>query len=93
MLTVTEAAKDKLMETLLANTDDQEAGLRLIMKPLGQLGLVLDRESPGDSVIEYEGLKLLLVENEVAELLQEATLDIQYAPDGPKLTIFQGQQS
>lgn len=90
MLTVTEAAKDILMETLLANTDDQEAGLRLIMKPPGQLGLVLDRESPGDSVIEYEGLKLLLVENDVAELLQEATLDIQDAPDGPKLTIFQG---
>jgi len=93
MLTVTEAAKDKLMETLLANTDDREAGLRLTMKPPGQLGLVLDKESPGDSVVEHEGLKLLLVEHEVAELLQEATLDVQDAPDGPKLTIFQGQQS
>ena len=91
MLTVTEAAKDKLMETLLANTDDREAGLRLTMKPPGQLGLVLDRELPDDSVVEHEGLKLLLVEHEVAELLQEATLDVQDTPDGPTLTIFQGQ--
>jgi len=91
MLTVTEAAKDKLMEALLANTDDQEVGLRLSMEPPGKLGLMLDRESPGDSVVEHEGLKLLLVEHEVAELLQEATLDVQDTPDGPTLTIFQGQ--
>lgn len=90
MLTVTEAAKDKLMETLLASTDDQEIGLRLSMKPPGQLGLVLDRESPADNVIEHEGLKLLLVEPELVELLQEATLDVQDTPGGPKLTISQG---
>jgi Fe-S cluster assembly iron-binding protein IscA len=87
MLTVTEGAKDKLKETLLANTDDRDAGLRLKMQPSGQLGLVLDKESPGDSVVEDEGLKLLLMEHQVAELLQDATLGVQNAPDGPKLTI------
>ena len=91
MLTVTEAAKDKLMETLLANTDDREAGLRLTMKPPGQLGLVLDRGLPTDEVVEHEGLKLLLVEPELVELLEEATLDVQDAPDGSTLTILQGQ--
>jgi Fe-S cluster assembly iron-binding protein IscA len=89
MLTVTDAAKDKLMETLLANTDDREAGLRLMMKKPGQLGLVLDRESAGDTIIEHEGLKLLLVEHKVVELLQEATLDIQETADGSRLTLFQ----
>ena len=93
MLTVTEAAKQLLKETLLANTDDQEAGLRLTMKSPGQLGLVLDRQSPGDSVIEYEGSKVLLLEHEIAELLKEVTLDVQDTPDGPQLAIFQGQKS
>ena len=93
MLKVTESAKQKLRETLLANTDDREAGLRLKMKSSGQLGLVLDRGSPADSIVEHEGSKVLIVEHELAELLQEATLDIQDTPDGPKLTIFQGQKS
>jgi len=93
MLRVTEGAKDKLMETLLANTDDREAGLRLTMKPPGQLGLVLDRELPDDSVVEHEGLKLLLVEPELVELLEGVTLDVQDTPDGPKLALVQGQQS
>lgn len=91
MLTVTEAAKDKLMEVLLANTDDREVGLRLTMKPPGQLGLILDRGLPTDQVVEHEGLKLLLVEPELVELLQEATLDVQDTPDGPKLTISRGR--
>jgi len=93
MLTVTEAAKQRLKETLLANTDDREAGLRLKMKPPGQLGLVLDRQSPADSVVEYEGLKVLLVEAEMADLLQEATLDVQNTSNGTKLAIFQGDRS
>jgi Fe-S cluster assembly iron-binding protein IscA len=92
LLTVTEAAKDKLMETLLANTDDREAGLRLTMKPPGQLGLVLDRGLPTDEVVEHEGLKLLLVEPELVDLLQGATLDVQDTPDGPNLVISQEQR-
>jgi Fe-S cluster assembly iron-binding protein IscA len=91
MLTVTEAAKQRLKETLLANTDDQDAGLRLKMKSPGELGLVLDRQSPADSVVEYEGLKVLLVEHEIADLLQTATLDVQNTSNGTKLAIFQGE--
>ena len=89
MLMVTEAAKQKLKETLLNNTEDQTAGLRLKIKSPGQFGLVLDNQSPADDVIEHKGLKVLLVGQEIAELLQEATLDVQDTPDGPRLTIFQ----
>jgi Fe-S cluster assembly iron-binding protein IscA len=91
MLTVTEAAKQRLKETLLANTDDREAGLRLKMKSPGQLGLVLDRQLPADSIVEYKGLKVLLVEHEIADLLQEATLDVQNTSNGTKLAISQGE--
>jgi Fe-S cluster assembly iron-binding protein IscA len=88
MLTVTDNAKDKLMETLLANTDDREIGLRLSMKSPGRLGLVLDRESPTDDVIEHEGLKLLMVGTELVGLLEGATIDVQDTPDGPKLVVL-----
>ena len=91
MITVTERAKDKLMMTLIESTDDREEGLRLKMKATGQLGLVLDKESPDDNTIEHEGLKLLMVGHELDELLQGVTLDVRDTPDGPRLTILQGQ--
>ena len=88
MLTVTDNAKDKLMETLLLNTDDREIGLRLSMKSPGQLGLVLDKGLPTDEVVEHEGLKVLLVEPELVELLEGATFDVQDTPEGSKLVVF-----
>jgi Fe-S cluster assembly iron-binding protein IscA len=91
LLTVTERAKDKLMMTLLENTVDKEEGLRLKMKSPGQLGLVLDKESPDDNTIEHEGLKLLIVGHELGKLLQGVTLDVRDTPDGPRLTILKTQ--
>ena len=69
MLTVTETAKQLLKETLLAHSDDPEAGLRLSMKPPGQLGIMLDSEAEGDQVVEHEGAKVLLVASELAPIV------------------------
>ena len=91
MLTVTEAARDKLKETLKANTSDQETSLRLTMKPPGQLGLVLDKISSADSVVEHEGTKVLIISHEIAELLGRAKLDVEETPDGNTLKIIQDQ--
>jgi Fe-S cluster assembly iron-binding protein IscA len=44
MLTVTEGAKQRLKELLLASTNDPDFGVRLVLKASGQTGLVLDRE-------------------------------------------------
>lgn len=89
MLTVTESAKRNLKEILLATTDDSEFGLRLSMKPRGQLGLmlVLDREAPGDYVVKHEGLKALLVKEELVPLVDGVTIGTQDTPEGPRLTI------
>jgi Fe-S cluster assembly iron-binding protein IscA len=89
MLTVTDEAKAKLRKTLLSNTDDREEGLRLKVKAPGKIGLVIDRQLPNDRVIEHEGLKILIVEYEIGELLNSATLDVQHSPEGEKLTLFQ----
>ncbi len=89
MLTVTEAAKQKLKATLLTHTRDYENGLRLKVKSPGNIGLVLDKPSPSDTVVEYEGLKVLLIEKEVGKLFNKATLDLHKNGDSKKLTIYQ----
>ena len=88
MITVTDSAKEELKKTLLAHVDNPEVGLRLTIKPPGQFGLLLEREVPGDQVVEHEGSKVLLVSQELAGLLEGATLDIEDTPDGPKLVMF-----
>ncbi len=87
MLTVTEEAKQILKEKLLANTDDPELVLRLKGEPGGQLGLVLDREAPGDYVVEQEEARVLLIGKELTDVVDELTLGTEDTPEGPKLVI------
>ena len=87
MLTVTEEAKQILKEKLLANTDDPELILRLKGEPGGQLGLVLDREAPGDYVVEQEEARVLLIGKELTDVVDELTLGTEDTPEGPKLVI------
>ena len=87
MLTVTDSAKEHLKETLLGNTDDPEIGIRIRLGPGRQFGLVLDREAEGDQIVEHDGLKVLLVGQELATIVELVTLDVQDTPDGPKLIV------
>ena len=90
MLNVTDSAKRHLKELLLDKTDDPDFGVRLTVGAPGQIGLVLDRAGPSDQVVEYEGAKVLLVGQEEAQLLPEATLDTQDTPEGRKLIFSKG---
>ena len=87
MLTVTEDAKQILKEKLLANTDDPEMCLRLKGEPGGQIGLVLDKETLGDDVVEHEETKVLLIGGELADVVDQLTLTTEDTPEGPKLVI------
>lgn len=89
MLRVTEVANQKLKEILLATANDLKIGLRLSMKPRGQLGLmlVLDKEAPGDYVVKHEGLKVLLVRQGLLPLVDGATIGTKDTPEGSRLTI------
>ena len=87
MLTVTEGAKQHLKKALLAGTDDPDLGIRLIVAASGVYGMALDREVPGDHVVEHEGLKVVLVGHEVADRLAELTLDTHDTPEGTRLRI------
>jgi len=89
MIEVTEHAKQELKKILSSKVDNPLAGLRLITSgPRGQFGFSIDVEMPGDRVVEYEGSKVLLVEDELATRLKGNTLDIEDTADGPGLVLL-----
>jgi Fe-S cluster assembly iron-binding protein IscA len=91
MIGVTERAKQELRKMLAANTDESEACLRLISNEQGQLGLAIDTERQGDQVVEHDDLKVLVVENDLADSLQGITMDVQDSPEdeGARLVLSQ----
>ena len=93
MIGVTERARHELKRVLSDNVDNPQAGLRLTTSSTGQFGLGIDIEAPGDQVVEHEGSKVLLVEQELVDQLEGVTIDVEDTPEGPKLAIFKIPQS
>ena len=87
MIGVTELAKKELKRILTDNVDHPEACLRLRINDQGQLGLGIDIKMPDDKVIEYEGSKLLLVDWELADSLENIALDVEESDEGSHLVI------
>jgi len=61
--------------------------LRLTANDQGQLGLAIDVEKQGDQAVEHEDSKVLLVEKNLADTLQEITIDVDDTPEGVRLVI------
>lgn len=78
MLHVTERAKHALQTALVANRgDDLDIGIRLLLSEQGEFGLALDHSELDDLVVEHDGLAVLLIDPEVAEIAGDATIDFQ----------------
>jgi Fe-S cluster assembly iron-binding protein IscA len=90
MLNVTEQAKDEMKRLLTAKVDWPGARLRLMDRGDGRLGLGIDIESPGDIVLEHDGVSLLLVESGLASRLDDVTLDVENGEGRAELVISQG---
>lgn len=88
MLVVTERAKEELRAVLSDGVDEPELSLRLVASGApGQFGLVPDMEKEGDLVVEHEGIKVLLIDEELSALLETVTIDCQEGSEGPQLVI------
>ena len=93
MLAVTERAKETLARLKRqSQIEDDDVGLRLSLAASlepgqGQFGLRADREALGDQVVEYGGTKVLLVEEELADALSDATIDAEPTERGDDLII------
>jgi Fe-S cluster assembly iron-binding protein IscA len=88
MITVTEGAREQLEEILSGKVDNPLAGLRLTLSNPSEFALSVDIESPGDQVVEHNGLKVLLVEQTLADNLNGVTLDVRDTADGPELIVI-----
>lgn len=88
MIGVTERARQQLKKILSAKVDNPHAGLRLVSTGLGEFGLSIDVEMPGDQVVRHEGSKVLLVEQVVASRLDGHILDFEDTPDGKNFVLL-----
>ena len=91
MLEVTTRALEKLQEALLEEkvaTSQVSYRITPIPSMPNRLGIALDKEKKGDQVVKSkEGLKVLLVQAELAEELEGMILDYQETPNGRAFTI------
>lgn len=79
MVTVTEQAAKILGEVQTESNSEQ--ALRIVSAP-GGYQLTFDEEREGDQVVENEGKAVLLIANDVAESLDDATIDCEQGPEG-----------
>lgn len=82
MVTVTTPAAEKLREDLQAATPDPELAVRLIPSPSipNRIEMVLDKEKEGDQVVENEGVKILLLDPQIAQALEGMVINYEETP-------------
>lgn len=61
---------------------DPEVGIRLIPSPSipNQIQMVLDKEKEGDQIVASEGVKILLLDPEIAQALEGMVIDYEETP-------------
>ena len=88
MVTVTTRAKEALARIRAsANVSDPTVGLRLEKAAAGRFGLFPDQEKPGDQIVEHEGAKVLLIDDELTEALAGTKIDGEATDQGLQLVI------
>jgi Fe-S cluster assembly iron-binding protein IscA len=74
LLAINGRAKEELEKIHSKKMDNPQVVLRLIVSRPGEFGLGMDVETPNDHVVEHNGSKILIVDQELAESLEEYTL-------------------
>jgi len=86
MITLTERAREHL-KGLLAEYPDTDIGLRLVVHGTGQFALMTDTERKADQVVEHEGRKVLLVDEQLVQKLERAVVDCEETAEGLRLVM------
>ena len=87
MLTVSDAACEHLASVLdQMDATPQDAAIRIVQGPNG-LGMSVDTPNDGDKTIEHDGKTILLLDEQVSNLLDERTLDVQQTDQGTALAL------
>jgi Fe-S cluster assembly iron-binding protein IscA len=67
--------------------DEADIALRLVPTQTGHLALILDIYRKGDTVMEHEGAKVLLVDAELIDFVDGIKFDCIETPEGRRLEI------
>lgn len=72
--------------------DESNIALRLVPTPEGHLAIIMDVYRKGDTVIEDNGTKILLIEAELLDVVDGLLVDCADTPQGPHLQISNPSQ-
>jgi Fe-S cluster assembly iron-binding protein IscA len=90
MMNLTEAAGAQLAQILDHEKCPQEVAVRLVYEGQG-IAMTLDGERQGDTLFEHSGRTVLMLDEQVAQLLDTETLDVEQSEEGTRLTLRSGQ--
>jgi Fe-S cluster assembly iron-binding protein IscA len=86
MFTLSEAAGQHLTEILDEVDAPPNAAIRFVINE-ENLELALDQQQSEDEAVEHEGATVLVLDPEVAELLDGRTLEVVHDDDGARLCV------
>ena len=72
--------------------DESNIALRLVLTPDGYLAIIMDVYREGDTVIEDNGTKVLLIEAELVDSVDGMLFDCADTSEGPHLQISNPSQ-
>jgi len=84
MLTMTPEAGTYLSGILNERNCPENVAIRFLYEDQG-IAMRLDNPKPGDASVEHEGRTVLLLDEQVAGLLEGQTLDVEKGQEGERL--------
>ena len=84
MLTMTTEAGTYLSGILEERNCPEDVAIRFLCEDQG-IAMRLDNAKPGDASIEHDGRTVLLLDEQVATMLDEQTLDLEKGEEGERL--------
>jgi Fe-S cluster assembly iron-binding protein IscA len=86
MLTVTKAAGTRLAHYIERQQCRPAVAVRLTQDGR-RIMTTVDEKRPGDTTFEHQGRTVLLLDERLAQLLADETLDIRQTDEGDRLTL------
>ena len=91
MVTITTRAKEELKRVVETRSLDPGRFLRLAVPPVwvgeGDFGIVVDDQGPEDQEVSFQGLKVLLVDSDLAHRLATSVLDFKQSAGVSRFTL------
>jgi hypothetical protein len=86
MLTVTEAARNRLLSKIFDRDAADDQAMRFTRRT-GGWRLSLERAAPSDTTVVHQGRVVLLLDELASDRMAALTLGVRQTPNGPRLRL------